>query len=546
MTFIYEEFEKENKLNVDQQEYLVEKIVKSFDKFDEHRQENLQAALEVKNALIPDMKAKGDIKIPEVYETRETYKAHLWKSWFSNIENMFDVQGKTKRDHASAKAQKSALVNVFKNANLVEALEKGLNSWIDKGEFIGFVNWKKIIKERRKQHLEILSIENNGEVYQKSVPAFSVVEDVEYDGPEVTVVAPENFVFDSSKFANFDSCPKIYRSYQTYDEISSNQLFEGFEGLEQSKQPSVKSSKARQGDMIEVLEYWGDITLENGTLLKNYVITVANRDRVLRFEKNPFILNPFVFASFLENPTNKRGISPLFVALPLNKISTTILNLQLDALKLIINKPYLAPKGSLSGKIEVKEGSIIEYDPALMPQTPIPLDFKDALTGWDFLKFFESKIESATGVFKYMTGEEGNNTKTATEANGLMQSQNIRLSKEVDMLNLKVKLPIIKKVAEMLANFAFEVQEIRITSLSGEVDFISIDENVRQGKYDYIVADSSSVLEKKSRLNECIALLRELGKNPELNAKINWVEVTKWAFDQLGSVDASIFINHAD
>lgn len=39
-----------------------------------------------------------------------------------------------------------------------------------------------------------------------------------------------------------------------------------------------------------------------------------------------------------------------------------------------INNPiYLAPKGCFKGEIEVKAGSIIEYDNLLMPYPPTPI-----------------------------------------------------------------------------------------------------------------------------------------------------------------------------
>ena len=258
-------------------------------------------------------------------------------------------------------------------------------------------------------------------------------------------------------------------------------------------------------------------------------------------------MNPFVFAAFLEDPETKRGFSPLYVALPLNEASEIIMNLQLDALRLIINKPYLAPKGALSGKINIKEGAIIEYDPALMPREPVPLDFKDALVGWDFLRFFESKIESTTGIFKYMTGDpKSMNQRTATEASGIFTGQNIRLSKEIDVLNYKVKMPIIRKIAEMMANFSFDIKEIKVSKQNGDVDFVFIDESVRQGNYDYLIGDSNAVFERKTKLKETLSFLFDMAKQPEIAPRIKWVEVMKWAFGQIGSVDPNMFIKDAD
>ncbi len=165
---------------------------------------------------------------------------------------------------------------------------------------------------------------------------------------------------------------------------------------------------------------------------------------------------------------------------------------------------------------------------------PVPLDFKDAIVGWDFLRFFESKIESTTGIFKYMTGDPSVvSQRTATEASGLMASQNIRISKEIDFLNQNIKLPIIRKIAELIANFSFDISEIKITKENGDIEFVFIDESIRQGNYDYLIGDSNAAFEKKTKLKESLNFLFEVAKHPEVAPKIKWIEVMKWAFGQI-------------
>jgi hypothetical protein len=540
--FEYEYEDKIVNLSKENHDFLVDKIAKNRDKWDELRRPNLEANQAIEKVIYPSKNTniQNDIKMPEIYEIRETYKAHLWKSWYSSLDTMFDVQGKARDDHFNADRQKAALVDVFREINLISKLEKGLDNWINKGEFIAFVNWQtKVKKVRRKKEFK----QNENNAVKKE---FALKDEIAYDGPSLTIVSPEAFVFDPDKKENFEACPKIYRSFATFDEIQSNKLYQNFEELKditEEKKETSEENKATKGDQIEILEYWGDIKLKNGQTLKNYAVTLAGRKKIIRFEQNPFIINPFVFAAFLEDPETKRGISPLLVAMPLNQISSTILNLQLDALKLIINKPYLAPKGSMPGNIKIREGAIIEYDPVLMPKEPIPLEFKDALVGWDFLKFFESKIESATGIFKYMIGSpKGDSQRTATEASGIMLGQNVRLSKEIDILNFSVKVPIIEKVAELLANFSYDIKEIKTRKQNGEIDFILIDESVRQGNYDYNIGDGSAIFERKSRMTESLEILYKFAQVPELAPRIKWIEVLKWAFEQLGSVDPNMFI----
>ena len=121
--------------------------------------------------------------------------------------------------------------------------------------------------------------------------------------------------------------------------------------------------------------------LADGTLLKNRLVTVAGRREIIRCEANPFVINPFIHANIIESPQTGRGVSPLRVALILNSLASTILNKQIDALALMMNPPYLAPKGCFKGQQDVRPGKIIEYDSALMPTAPMPLSFDKAMVG---------------------------------------------------------------------------------------------------------------------------------------------------------------------
>ena len=41
---------------------------------------------------------------------------------------------------------------------------------------------------------------------------------------------------------------------------------------------------------------------------------------------------------------------------------------------------------------------------------------------------------------------------------------------------------------------------------------------------------------------ESLEILYKFAQSPEIAPRIKWIEVLKWAFEQLGSVDPNIFI----
>ena len=370
--------ETENLLqNIDEtdEKFLVGSVSEKFDRFNDERASQLADIKLVRDAIyssdIPKVNGWDNmVELPDIYELAQTLKSHISENLYSHPDAMFDVSGTTPQTQSFANRQKAMLVNTFEQMNIENEMEKIIDGIIETGESTLFVGWETKIKStRRAQTFEeqLLFPEKRG---------FVLDEKVTYDNAKIRHIKSEDFVFDKYNSENWDKCAKIYRTYLSLDEIYSdksnnflsNEKFEKLKGVVAGKKYKNNNDKAVDGKKVEVLEFWGDIELADGTLLKNWLVVIAGRQEIIRFESNPFVINPFIHANIIESPQTGRGISPLRVALILNNIASTILNKQIDALALMMNPPYLAPKGCFKGQQEVKPGKIIEYDSALMPQ----------------------------------------------------------------------------------------------------------------------------------------------------------------------------------
>lgn len=533
--------------------YLTNKITTKYDSLEDSRRGQLTDIQLIKNAIYnnqvpPVNEWNTNIKLPEIYELAQTLKAHISENLYSHPDSMFDVSGNTPQTQMLANRQKAMLVNTFEQMKLEEEMEKMIDSIVETGESTLFVGWQTKTKTvRRAQTIE-------EQLVNPTETGFVVEERVIYDNAKIKFIKPEDFVFEKNEIDNWDSCAKIYRTYSTIHDIigdKANNLLtqEKIENLKSlisnKKNKNSNSDKAVDGNKIEILEYWGDIELENGEILKNQLIVVAGRREVIRMEENPFVINPFIYANIIKNPETERGISPLKVALILNNISSTILNKQLDALSLMMNPPYLAPKGCFKGEQIVKPGKIIEYDSALMPQAPIPLNFNEALHGWDFLNYFKSTIESATGIFKNMAGNIQSEARTATELTYSVSGQTARLNMMLDAINRKLIIPMVEKTAEIIANFKLGRELICINE-HGKPLFLEIDDAVRNANYIYRYGDRKATLERKTRSKELFDVVRTFAEIPVINEQINWIECFKFALEQYGIENANNFLIQND
>ena len=156
-----------------------------------------------------------------------------------------------------------------------------------------------------------------------------------YDNPYVYPVNPADLVFDTSQVDNWDSCPKIYRTYKTPFDIVNNAYYslsdeekEEILVMTMTSNTSVldKTKDVVNGSTIEVLEHWGDLKLPDGKVLKNWHAVIVGRKFLVEFGKNERLINPFSYGAFITDPETKRGISPLYCVLSLAHLQEDLLN----------------------------------------------------------------------------------------------------------------------------------------------------------------------------------------------------------------------------
>ena len=566
---------------------ILKTVCEKFEKYTEARITQLQDISAIREAIYSTgskNRYHKDFTLPDIWELAQTLKAHLIENLCSTPESMFDVTGATFEAQKYANRQKSMLVNYFEKMNIQDELEKIINSIVETGEATLFVGWKtktrkirrinKHLKDNPAQNLSDKTLDTNlqnenavpeenaektyGDVIKDS---FITEEKIIFDGPVVRFIEAQDFVFDPERANAFETASKIYRSYATITEICSdplNSLLDERKITElmnmtrktsnvryttsEAPQNEFLSNSGVKGEQIELLEFWGDIAVGN-KVFTNVLVVVAGRKEIIRLEQNPFVTQPFVHASVITDPSTLRGVSPLKIALGISEISSCILNKQLDALSLIINPPYLAPKGCFKGEQFVTPGKIIEYDAALMPNQPIPLNFSAALQGWDFINFFKTSIESATGIYKTMAGNLSSLPRTATEINFSASGQSARLNMLIDTISRRIIVPMVEKTALTLANFKLGEEEIPIKN-NGNIEFITVSDDVRCNDYVYCYGDKRATLERKYRFKELFDIVAQFAQRSDFAQNIDLVECFKFALEQYGIENPSKFLSN--
>ncbi len=566
--------EKDNssvELTKEQEGLLVKNISSSFSSLNSERAKNLEMASNLANEIFfkNDFKSltdktkkwKAKVKMCKTFMFYQTLKAFIWRNTYANVNSMFDVSGENHDSNNKSNKQKAMLVDIFEKMDYQKTCDKVIDNALLFGELISFTAWKKNYEEYRRpveffQNLfsqdftklpKILDAIKQGKNFWTDTKKI-------YDNPYIYPVNPADLVFDSSQVDNWNSCPKIYRTYKTASDIINNQYYtlsddEKDEILELvSKQNSNKirsgintnSEEIVNGSTIEVLEHWGDLKLPNGTVLKNWYAVIVARKYLVEFGKNERLINPFSYGAFITDPDTKRGISPLYCVLSLAHLQEDLLNRTCNLQSLNENPPLLAPEGFFDeDEIELYPGKIIEYGDNLTPTAAFQqMNFNPTVFLND-ITFLNDLMAEVSGIFPNMIGAvETSAAKTATEINTKTQGQMTRLSMLVDIINQDFIIPNVEKVAKLCADFKSGVETVFVNK-ENQPETIEIDDTVRQADYKYTYSDRSNTTLKSEQAD---LLVQAVEKFKAAGLNINLEEVFIWYFEQKGVENVERFI----
>ncbi len=566
MSFEYV-IEKDSSVNVltnEEEACLVKNISSTFVSLNSQRAKNLEMASDLANEIFfkndfksltdKNKKWKAKVKMCKTFMFYQTLKAFIWRNTYANVNSMFDVSGENRDSNNMSNKQKAMLVDIFEKMDFQRTCDKVIDNALLFGELISFTAWKKRYEEYRRP-IEMFKNMFSQDFTKlpkildaiKQGKNFWVDTKKIYDNPYIYPVNPADIVFDTAQVDNWDSCPKIYRSFKTPSDIINNRYYKLTDEQKESIISLVKSNNSNSvrssygsglsnedvvnGSTIEVLEHWGDLKLPCGKILKNWHAVIVGRKFLVEFGKNERIINPFSYGTFITDPETKRGISPLYCVLSLALFQEDLLNRTCNLQALNENPPLLAPEGFFDeDEIELYPGKIIEYGDNLSPTVAFQqMNFNPTVFLQD-ISFLNDLMAEVSGIFPNMIGAvESTSAKTATEINTKSQGQMTRLSMLVDTINQDFILPNVEKVAKLCADFKSGVETVFVNK-ENQPEEIEIDDSVRQAEYKYTYSDSSNTTLKSEQADMLVAAVEKFSQKLNLNLE----EIFLWYFEQKG------------
>ena len=554
--YITEKDEKKS-LSKDEIRQLAERISSDFDNYNTRRRQNLDQSEELikeiffkkeftkKSEPVSDEDKyetwKTKVKMCKTYMFYQVLKAFIWKNVYANTNSMFDVSGENQEADNDSNKQKAALVNIFDKMNYPQTCDKIIDYALLHGEIISFVAWKKKTQEYRKL-IKPEDLENQKAQQALANGKFHFIDEKPiYDNPYIYPVNPANFVFDVAQKENWDDCPKIFKSYKVPNDIINNKYYKVSKEVAEEIRGEVDTDvitpasqlsedlehKTNNSKTVEVLEHWGNLTLKDGTVLKNWHVVVVARKHIVRFEKNRRIINPFTYGSWVNDPETGRGISPLYCVLPLAQLQEDLMNRTCDMQTLSENPPIYAPKGFFDeDEVKLYPGKIIEYGDNLSPSEIKAMEFAVSVFLQD-VTFLSDLMAEVSGIFPNMAGADESKAKTATEISTKAQGQLTRLSMLIDTINQDLIVEDVKKVAKLCADFKTGDEDIFVDNGENK-ETITITDEIRQAEYKYTYSDRTATTERSNKADLVAQAVERFAQYVPLNVP----EIFTWYMEQ--------------
>ena len=555
-------------LNNEQKEKFAKRIADNFAKWDEDRNSQITTAKDIMEEVYlnqPSRKKKGqewksDIKLNGLYNVKRALTASLWREIWANPNQMFDVRGTNQQTEDQAKLQKAAIVDSLNKMQIGKQFDEAISNLFDIGEMVAKVDWeqkKKVVKRQRKDVgwiLQSIVARATGAGYEPAP-----LQDIEiplYENARVESISPFMFVFDHARYKlrneeSWDSCIKIYKRFDTLENIRANKVYEIKDewvyDLNQEKENKTADNKElvdlrdehQYGDMYSVMFAHGDFKIE-GKIYKNYIAEVLAGKYLIRFEKNPMHINPFVFCALEFDPLTKRGIPKLKSIMQMCKEEEDLTNQAFDAQKLTINPVLLASEDMFdedntdeNGNIEYYPGKVIKFKENLSgANQPIPIVINSSGIA-DLLGLLNQKVADISSVSNVMYGNIESEKRTATELSLADKGSSAQAGKDLDTIYQDFNLPIVEKVAELLAMFKDGTDFVFAQEKGKNIEY-RITNEIRQAQYNYVYEDRNALNDRKQKVQQLYEIFKSVGESPNLFPMFDWKEVIVTLVETVG------------
>lgn len=501
------------------------------------------------------------LNVGKAFESVETIHGYLMAATFPNSD-WFNVEPTSPGHTSEAKVIKRYLLNKLKESRFRNHYSNYLRQLLVTGTSVIALPWRyetQPYKRKVKYRLPSIAPELEREEWRTVVeqrimrnsPEFELLDvfDVFID-PHVPDPNDGNFirVIHKTKSDIINSISRgIYKDLDPYtvacmtpDSVSTDtNVLYNFQGID-TPEPY------RLQDIVQVVEFWGDIHLD-GITYHDVTATVIGGNLV-NFEPNPFWAGkPFIVGSCITVPKSPYGIGVVEPNLGLLHQLNIITNQRLDNIELSIDEMYTVKAGGLITEQDVssepgKTFLVNDHDDI----RPIPRGQQAYVVTYQEGAVLEQTIDKnvGTGALVSANNARSGERVTAAEIQAVRDAGGNRLSNLHKHIEESTLLPLLAKLFRSCQQFIDETEIVRVSGENpGQFDYYEVGIEDFQFDYKLYPLGADHVTDREKYVRQRLELLQIASQIPQAAELLNYELVFTDILNNMGFNDPERYIS---
>lgn len=498
----------------------------------------------------------------------ETIHSYMMQAQFPSRQ-WFEAKPDDPEFHLEAKAISKFMAKTLEKAQFTTVYSDWLRQLIITGTSVMGLPYRyDTLKQRVRRKVRIPSnLENGTIVTDKVMWVVDEQPDVIQGVPSFEVVNTLDVYMDPNCVAGDETAPFIrvirkrrsevirlmktgvYRS-AINEAITASSVFtvQGVNELKEYEGIQVQAGHT-MSDMVELLEYWGDLHLDGITYHDVHAV-VMNGGSVLVWEPNPYWGGrPYVIGTYIPTVNQPYAIGALQPSLGLLTVDNNLLNHRLDAMEVSIDPMYEVAADS---GLDDEE---IFTEPGKVYRTTSPGSFSPIRTGdkaytitYQEQGILEQSISDNSGTPSLVSSGQvrAGERVTAAEIQSIRDAGGNRLSGVFFHIESTATNSMLKKTLRSLQQFMDETMKVEVTAKLDDttsVLFVEVNPEDLQAAYELTPLGSTNVIEREQYIDQRVQLLGIVSQIPQLAEKVNYEEILTDIIRAFGFEDPDKYLN---
>jgi hypothetical protein len=281
----------------------------------------------------------------------------------------------------------------------------------------------------------------------------------------------------------------------------------------------------RGNSVVNVREFWGDLTLTDGTTLYNIVAQYTDTQLLNVYPNDYGDVRPFVFCRYIPLTKTPYGLGAIQPVLGQLSATDVLLNRRADSVILQTDQAYTYIEGGIVDPdlIEITPGAMI---PVTAPNAiqPLPMQSTNLQVSVTDQIMLEQAIDKATGTGPYVGINAGRTQErvTATEVSAQKEAGGVRLSTRYTHIDTEFLVPFLSLYLSLHQNYSSQVYYIRLGLLTGPGKYYPVPPEMLQLPVKVYTIGSGHLTNKEVTVRQLLQWMQVAGSNQELAQRVDW------------------------